>query len=97
MKAKRTKKIDKNSQNLNDLLVDVETESEKLEGKGGLNGLHNLVKQNVALSKIYAQLIQSINDLDNTTSKYSRILIGLTVVLGFLAAIQIYITLCPGR
>jgi len=44
-----------------------------------------------AQAELTRRLINSINSLDKTTSKYSKILIWLTIGIGILAIIQIYL------
>ena len=63
----------------------IKEQADKLEGKGELDGLHNLVKQNVALAEITEDLIHATDRLSNTTA-------GLNVVLIVLAVIGIFLS-----
>lgn len=45
------KKSEKNNKQLDNFVNHIALESEKLKGKGELDGLHNLVSQNAHLSK----------------------------------------------
>ena len=50
-----------------------------------------------AQAEMMRRLKNSIEKLDKNTQKYSKILIFLTVVLGILAAIQIYLLIKPNQ
>lgn len=76
---------------LNNFLKSIETESKHLEGKGQLDGLHNLVRQNVSLSRIYVKLIASITDLNRSTTALTIVVIVLMIVGIVLTIIQIYL------
>jgi len=89
-KKQTIKKSEKNNKQLDDLVNLIELESEKLKGKGELDGLHNLVSQNVYLSKIYVELTRSINKLEKSTTFYSKWLVGLTIILTLLTIILLF-------
>lgn len=76
---------------LSNLLETIKSESKNLEGRGQLDGLHNLVRQNVSLSRIYVKLIASINDLNRTTTILTIVVIVLMIVGIILTIIQIYL------
>lgn len=46
-----------------------------------------------AQSELRRRLMESIRALDRTTSRYSQILIGLSVVIGLIALIQLCVSL----
>jgi len=50
-----------------------------------------------AQAEMMRRLKNSIEKLDKNTQKYSKILIFLTIVLGILAAIQIYLLIKPNQ
>ena len=85
-----TKKLRKDNKESNNLLEHIEDESKKLDGRGQLDGLHNLVKQNVYLSKIYVGLMLSVKDLNKSTTHLTVVVIILMIVGIILTLIQIF-------
>ena len=74
--------------------IEDKTEAELVDNIGSVViGTTSGLKAQFAQAELTRRLIVSIRDLDRTTSKYSRIIVLLTVVLGILAGIQIWITL----
>lgn len=57
---------------LDSLIKNINKESNDLKGRGRLDGLHNIARQNVSLAKIYAQLSTDINHLTSTIIKLNK-------------------------
>lgn len=69
------------------------TPNEELVKQAGetVVGTPSGLKAQYAQAELTRRLMNSINNLNKISSKYSQRLIWLTIVLGILAAIQIYL------
>jgi hypothetical protein len=81
------------SENKNDIENKTDKELVEMAGMDILEGSVSSGIRQKAQAELIRRLMNSIKDLDKTTSKYSKVLIGLTIALLIVAVFQIWISI----